>query len=137
MKKKIILIISILMFFALFSCLAINNSKVKPDLKKYLSSAELEKLIEKIKSGEEKDIVIVDVRPASVYDRAHVPTAVNIPNGMTNNAFNHLKDKDLILYCETGGRVEFAKKNMIKDGFKKERLLNFGGFTNYKGKIEN
>jgi len=136
MNKKILLIASALLLFALYSGFAINNSKVKPELKKYLSSAALEKLIEKIKSGEEKGIVIIDVRPAAAYKTAHIPTAVNIPNGITNNAFNDLKNKDLILYCETGGRVELAKKNFVKDGFKIERLLNFGGFGSYKGKAE-
>ncbi len=136
MYKRIYLIALSLMFFELLSCFAVNNSKVKPELKKYLSSAELEKLVEKIKSGEEKNIVIVDVRPAAAYKTAHIPAAVNIPNGITNNAFNDLKEKDLILYCETGGRVELAKKNFVIDGYKIEKLLNFGGFGNYKGKAE-
>lgn len=124
------------MFFVLNSCFAVNNTKAKQDLKKYLTSAELEKLTEKIKSREEKNIVIVDVRPSTAYNTAHIPTAVNIPNGITKNAFNEFKNKDLVLYCETSLRVENSKKNLIKDGFSIERLLNFGGFGNYKGKTE-
>jgi rhodanese-related sulfurtransferase len=136
MKKRILFITLILMFFALPLCFAINNTKVKPELKKYLSSEELGKLIERIKSGNENDIVIIDVRPDTAYNNSHIPTAINIPNGITNKAFEELKNKDLILYCETGGRVEAAKKNLVKDGFDIERMLNFGGFNNYKGKTE-
>ena len=125
-----------LVFFSLSSCFAIDNSKVKKELMKYFYSSELEKLVEKIKSGEEKDIAIIDVRPTAAYNKSHIPTAINIPNGVTKGKFEELKNKDLILYCETGGRVEAAKKNMIKDGFNPERLLNFGGSSKYKGTTE-
>jgi rhodanese-related sulfurtransferase len=98
------------MFFVLTLCFGADNSKVKPDIKKYFSSEELEKLKERIKSEMEKDIVIVDVIPSATYNKSHIPTSINIPNGITNEAFEELKNKDLILYCETGGRVEAAKK---------------------------
>jgi rhodanese-related sulfurtransferase len=136
MRKKIIFVLFISILISLSSCSAADNTKVKPELKKYLSSVELEKLVERIKSGEEKNIAIVDVRPSSAYDKSHIPTAINIPNGITNGTFEELKNKDLILYCETGIRVEMSKKNFIKDGFNIERLLNFGGFGGYKGKTE-
>ena len=136
MRRKIFFIVLTLVFFVLMLCISADNSKVKPELKKYIYSTELEKLIERIKSTEEKDIVIVDVRPSEVYNKSHIPTSINIPNGITKEAFEELKNKDLILYCETGERVEVAKKNLVKDGFDIERMLNFGGFNNYKGKTE-
>jgi rhodanese-related sulfurtransferase len=134
-RKKVIFVLFVSIIIALSSCFA-DNSKVKPELKKYLPSVELEKLVEKIKSGEEKNIAVVDVRPSAVYAKSHILTAINIPNGITNGAFEELKNKDLILYCETGIRVEMSKKNFIKDGFDIERMLNFGGFGGYKGKKE-
>ena len=136
MRRRIFVIVLTLMLFVLILCIAADNSKVKPELKKYIYSTELEKLIERIKNAKEKDIVIVDVRPSEVYNKSHIPTSINIPNGITKKAFEELKNKDLILYCETGGRVEVAKKNLVKDGFDIERMLNFGGFNNYKGKTE-
>lgn len=136
MRKKSLFIILSFVLLLLASCSAINNMKVNPELKKYLSSVELEKLILRIISGEEKNIAIVDVRPIDAYMKSHIPAAINIPNGITNGNFNDLKVKDLILYCETGIRVEIAKKNLIKDGFMIENMLNFGGFGNYKGKKE-
>jgi len=78
--------------------------------------------------------VIVDVRPETAYSKAHVPGALNIPNGLTKGQYEELKSKDMVLYCETGIRVEFAKKNLEKDGYDLTRTLNFGGFSRYKGK---
>ncbi|HOV14643.1 MAG TPA: rhodanese-like domain-containing protein [Spirochaetota bacterium] len=131
--RAIFLFISVILLSN--SCLTIRNSEVSEDLKKYLVSEELEKLVNKIQNGEETEIVIVDVRPETVYNKEHIPTAINIPNGLIKPEQENLKTKKLILYCETGGRVEFAKKNLIKSGFDKKNLLNFGGFTRYKGKI--
>lgn len=137
MKGKIFLLLLLFFtFFVSFTFYAISNKDVKQELKKYLDSKELEKLVERIKNGTETDIVIIDVRPEATYRNGHIPTAINIPNGLINEDQAYLKEKDLILYCETGGRVEYAKKNLIKNGFDKKRMLNFGGFTGYKGQIE-
>jgi rhodanese-related sulfurtransferase len=111
-----------------------NNKNTKESLKQYLDPGTLETLSEKIVSGEESDIVIIDVRPKVTYQKGHIPGAVNIPNGITKGEYEDLKTKDLILYCETGIRVEYAKKNLIKEGFDIARMLNFGGFSRYKGK---
>lgn len=113
-----------------------NNKNVKESLKQYLEPAALEMLSDKIVNGEENDIAIIDVRPEGTYRKAHVPGALNIPNGLTKGTYEELKSKDLVLYCETGIRVEFAKKNLVKDGFDLTRMLNFGGFSRYKGKTE-
>lgn len=113
-----------------------NNKNTKESLKQYLDPAALETLSQKIVRGEETDIVIIDVRPEDTYRKGHIPGAINIPNGLTKGAYEDLKTKDMVLYCETGIRVEFAKKNLVRDGFDITRMLNFGGFSGYKGKIE-
>jgi rhodanese-related sulfurtransferase len=113
-----------------------NNKNVKESLKQYLEPAALETLSNQIVNGEENDIAIIDVRPEGTYRKVHVPGAVNIPNGLSKGNYEELKSKDLVLYCETGLRVEFAKKNLVKDGFDLTRMLNFGGFSRYKGKTE-
>lgn len=133
--KKTFILISLSVIF-LSSCFAVNNKAVKEELKKYMNTTELEKLVQAIRDGVSDDIVIVDVRPVSTYNKAHIPTAVNVPNGIITDDQKYLLEKDLILYCETGGRVEIAKKTMIKNGFDSKRLLNFGGFGRYKGEVE-
>ncbi|MGH8489788.1 MAG: rhodanese-like domain-containing protein, partial [Gammaproteobacteria bacterium] len=45
------------------------------------------------------DVVIVDVRLPSDYRKAHVPGAVNLPNGKWHTATGLARDKLNILYC--------------------------------------
>jgi rhodanese-related sulfurtransferase len=45
------------------------------------------------------DVVIVDVRLPSDYRKAHVPGAVNLPNGRWHTATGLSRDKLNILYC--------------------------------------
>ena len=134
--KKILSALLVLILAGTAAVFADNNKNVKESLKQYLDPAALETLSQKITAGEETDIVIVDVRPETAYSKAHVPGALNIPNGLTKGQYEELKSKDMVLYCETGIRVEFAKKNLEKDGYDLTRTLNFGGFSRYKGKTE-
>lgn len=134
--KSISIIMASLLLFVFTVNPIGNNTAVKKDLKKYLDPSELETLVNEIGNGTRTDVVIIDVRPENVYNKAHIPTAINIPNGIITEDQSYLKDMDLVLYCETGGRVEMAKKNLIKKGFDKSRMLNFGGFSRYKGDTE-
>ncbi|MFA6856498.1 MAG: rhodanese-like domain-containing protein [Treponema sp.] len=134
--KKLVLSVLFLTIAATGMLFADNNKNTKESLKQYLDPSALETLSQKIVSGEETGIVIIDVRPENTYRKAHIPGAMNIPNGLTNGKYEDLKTKDMVLYCETGIRVEFAKKKLVKDGFDITRMLNFGGFSRYKGKTE-
>ncbi|MCK9170581.1 MAG: rhodanese-like domain-containing protein [Treponema sp.] len=134
--KKLLWSVLLLTIAATGKLFADNNKNTKESLKQYLDPAALETLSQQIVNGEESGIVIIDVRPENTYRKAHIPGAMNIPNGLTNGKYEDLKMKDMVLYCETGIRVEFAKKNLIKDGFDITRMLNFGGFSRYKGKTE-
>jgi rhodanese-related sulfurtransferase len=136
-KRVFLFLILVFSFYTVLSTFSITNNKdVREDLKKYLDPKEMEKLSEDIKNGTENNVVIIDVRPEAVFNKGHVPGAINITNGIISEDQTYLKDKDLVLYCETGGRVEFAKTNLIKNGFDKKRMLNFGGFSRYKGPAE-
>ena len=73
---------------------------------------------------------IVDVRPEGKYEKGHIPTAINIPNGNTETIGDALpKDKFVKVYCETGGRAEMAAKKMANVGY--EKIYNWGGFGNW------
>jgi rhodanese-related sulfurtransferase len=52
-----------------------------------------------IKANE--NIVIVDVREAEDYAKAHVPGAINLPHGSWENAEGLQKDRTNIVYCYT------------------------------------
>jgi len=48
-----------------------------------------------------ENIVIVDVREAEDYAKAHVPGAINLPKGSWDNAEGLRKDATNIVYCYT------------------------------------
>lgn len=73
--------------------------------------------------------VIVDVRPPAEYDAGHIPTAINIPGGVTAGIQSPpAKDKYLVLYCHGGLRSPAAGERMRADGY--PHVLVWGGILN-------
>lgn len=74
---------------------------------------------------------IVDVRPERKYQKGHIPTAINIPNGNLEESKETIpKDKKIIVYCETGGRAQAAAKNKLAPaGY--DQIYNWGGFSGW------
>ncbi len=95
-----------------------------------LEAVKIEDLLNRLKS---KNIVLVDVRPASEYNNGHIPEAINIPVEKLTAKLKKLpKNKEYIAYCR-GPFCVFADEavNMlIKKGFKAKRLVD--GFPDWK-----
>lgn len=67
------------------------------------------------------DYVFVDVRSAREYKAGHVPGALHTPLRSINQHLAELaphKDKTLVVYCEVGGRANFARAFLEQQGFK-------------------
>jgi phage shock protein E len=99
-----------------------------PDgLGKDLSTPEgLRKLIER----KDPRLVIVDVRPPAEYAAGHIPTAINIPGGITADMkAPPSKDKYLVLYCHGGMRSPAAGEKMRADGY--PHVFVWGGIVNW------
>ncbi len=95
-------------------------------LKQYLEPAKLKELVDKPR----KDIWIVDVRPASAFRKAHIPTARNFPSSEIMDRLGEIpKTQYLIMTCETGGRVQMVIKKLEKAGY--TRFMNWGGNSRY------
>ena len=95
-------------------------------LKQYLPPEKLKALAENPNSS----IWIVDVRPASAYQKGHIPTAKSFPSSEILSRLNELpKDKYLLFYCETGGRAHGVIKELAKKGY--ARLMNWGGISRW------
>ena len=95
-------------------------------LKQYLEPSELKKLVD----GPRKDIWIVDVRPASAFKKAHIPTAKNFPSSEIMDRLAELpKTQYLIMTCETGGRAQLVIKKLEKAGY--TRFMNWGANSRY------
>ncbi len=98
-------------------------------LKKYIEPVELKKLTE----NPDDSIWIIDVRPASAYAEGHIPTAKSFPSGTIESRLNEIpREKYLIIYCETGGRVQAVIKKLERNGY--TRYMNWG--ASYRWKYE-
>ena len=72
---------------------------------------------------------VVDVRTASEFNAGHLPGAVNIPHDQLAARVAELlvkKEDNIVLYCKSGGRSDFALKLMLGLGF--EKAVNAGGY---------
>ena len=82
-----------------------------------------------------KGAILIDVRTEEEYEREHIPDAINIPLGSIND-INIDKDKQIIIYCQTGIRSKEAALELIKLGYKDIYNLD-GGLLNWGGNLIN
>lgn len=78
-------------------------------------------------SGADETLVILDVRTPAEYARGHVPGAINIPYDQIPTRVDELqnaKDKEVVLYCHSGGRADVAVRTLKARGFEKLRQLD-------------
>lgn len=79
--------------------------------------------LEKIAQGG----LVVDVRTPEEFEQGHLLNALNIPHDQITQATDKLpRDRDIVLYCRSGNRVEKAIAKLKELGY--TRLYNGGGF---------
>lgn len=91
-----------------------------------ISQAEL---MQRIKAG--RAGLILDVRSQQEYAEGHIPGAINIPHDQLSSRLAEIgsyKDKEIVLYCASGGRVGVAAQTLQPAGFRK--LLHLDGDMN-------
>ena len=75
---------------------------------------------QKAKELADSGALIVDVRESSEFRNGHIKKAINIPLssiGKISSKTN--KDKDIILYCQSGARSASASKRLKSMGYTK------------------
>lgn len=75
-----------------------------------------------------KEAVVVDVRPASDFNKGHIINAINIPSsGFSSqmSVLNKHKDKPIIVSCRSGAQSSSACQQLRKAGF--EEVFNLKG----------
>lgn len=93
----------------------------------------------KMEAGE--DMLLVDVRESSEHEQGHLPGARLIPRGILEAAADpeyskhvpelaNARDREVVLYCATGGRSAMAAAVLQMMGFKNVISLN-GGFEDW------
>ena len=83
----------------------------------------------------EADLVVLDVRTPEEFAAGHVPGAVNVPYDQVEARLAELagaKDKDVVLYCRSGRRVQVAAGVLAQAGFTRLSHLE-GDFPAWSG----
>jgi len=81
-----------------------------------------------IKKRKEGDYLIVDVRQPDEYVKGHIPGAKLIPIRELAADFSDLpSDKDLIFYCQSGGRSQAAATLVTEEGASNKNVYNLEG----------
>ena len=90
------------------------------------------------------EAVLIDVREPAEYAQGHLPGAINLPRGVlefqihahpamacTTSEALAVADRELVLYCRTGGRSALAADSLQALGFTRVRSLA-GGLTAWR-----
>lgn len=80
--------------------------------------------------------VLLDVRTTEEYERGRIPGSVNIPLSDIDTVSEFITNKStpVFVYCLSGARSSAAVNQLKKYGF--EYVVNIGGISRYKGKLE-
>lgn len=109
--------------FVLLSFLSLNLALTACAGDRLLPSADAKALV---KSG----ALLVDVRTPEEFASKHLDGAINIPIDDLEARLAELpKDKDLVLYCRSGGRSARGKTLLTSNGYKK--VHNLGAMSNW------
>ncbi|MGB5104215.1 MAG: rhodanese-like domain-containing protein [Steroidobacteraceae bacterium] len=72
------------------------------------------------------DLVVLDVRSPDEFAAGHVPGAINIPHERIAERLAEVpRDKDVILYCQSGRRAGIAAQALAEQGY--TRLFHLEG----------
>lgn len=75
--------------------------------------------------------LVLDVRNPGEYKKGHIPGAINIPHDRLDSRLVEIgahRNKEIVLYCGSGGRVVIAANILHSAGF--SRLLHLDGDMN-------
>lgn len=81
----------------------------------------------------DKDAVVVDIRPANEFRTGHITGSINVPSAKLKDQMNTLekhKSSPLILVCKTGMTASSTAKELIKAGFDVYKLQ--GGIAEWQ-----
>lgn len=84
------------------------------------------------------EILLIDIREAAEFQRGYIPGAVLSPRGLlefeihglvertATNADVAPQDREIVLYCGTGGRSALAAETLTKMGYKNVQSMDGG-----------
>lgn len=78
------------------------------------------------------DYILIDVRELDEYNDGHLPNAILIPYHLIEyriDELNQYKNKNIVLYCQSGRRSSIALSILNKYGF--NNVYDLGSITNF------
>jgi rhodanese-related sulfurtransferase len=101
--------------FGLFLLVTAYNY-LRPTVSRNYTSLDSEEAHEMIEKGD--NLMIIDIRTKDEYRKEHIRGAKNIPLEQLDNRISSLPhNKDIIVYCETGGQSVRAIRKLELAGF--------------------
>lgn len=84
-----------------------------------------------LKNRINKGAIVLDVRePFELTQTGKLPSAHNIPLSVLEKVFDMFEqDLEILVYCRTGARSEFAKQQLQQAGYD---VKNIGGVIHYQ-----
>jgi rhodanese-related sulfurtransferase len=78
--------------------------------------------------------IIIDLREAEDYRKAHIPTAINIPYMDFQSKKGEISINSLIiLYCDRGNLSLWLARELSKEGYQVKSI--YGGIRAYRGNL--
>lgn len=109
--------------------LASGGVLVWPLISRKLSGATEVGPMEAVQLINRKDAVMVDLREPAEFNGGHAPNARNIPQSQLDKRageLEKLKDRPVILVCQTGGRSHAVTAQLRKAGLGQVMVLSGG-----------
>ncbi|MBN1225766.1 MAG: rhodanese-like domain-containing protein [Deltaproteobacteria bacterium] len=133
MKKKNIILMAVLMISA---ALAFNAPlAIAKDMAAKDFIEEARKGIAAVDVAAAKAIfdkggaVFLDCRTEKEFKSGHIPGAIHIPRGLLEFQIENKisdKNKEIVVYCKTGGRASLATFTLVRMGYKNVKNLDGG-----------
>jgi rhodanese-related sulfurtransferase len=123
MKKFFIIVFMILTLVS-----ALSGCVTQPPEKAQYTDISVQQAKEMIDKG---DVFTLDVRTQEEYNAGHIRNSTLIPLQDLSKRLNEVpRDRDILVYCKTGGRSTAASEILVNNGF--TRIYNMkGGITEW------
>jgi rhodanese-related sulfurtransferase len=118
----------IIVFMTLTLVPALSGCVTRPPEKAQYTDTSVQQAKELIDKG---DVFILDVRTQEEYNAGHIKNSTLIPLQDLSKRLNEVpRDRDILVYCRTGGRSTAASEILANNGF--TRIYNMkGGITEW------
>jgi len=121
----------ILLFLIIIACSSASSVKKNASV----SSKITPEFLKKVMDEKDKNYFLIDVRTPVEYKEGHIPSSLLIPyDEIEKHTAEIPKEKVIILYCHSGRRSGIALSKLKNLGY--EKLINFGGITNWPYLLE-